>query len=132
MHESRAPNVALVVDDDEVFRYAIGRIIHHAGWTVCEAAGGDEAVAYCRSLEPRLILLDLQMPGRDGFETCEALRTQEHCRSATIIAMSGVPKHAVEDRALRSGFDLYLLKPISENLLRRILDGAATGPPGAR
>src|SRR5262245_10199636 len=113
MAESGAPNVALVVDDDAVFRYALGRLIHHAGWVVHEAASGDEAIAHCQEIHPRVILLDLQMPERDGFQTCEVLRNQEHCRHAMIIAVSGLARHSVEDRAHRSGFDLYMLKPIS-------------------
>jgi adenylate cyclase len=112
---------ALVVDDDAVFRYAFVRILALYGWKSGEASNAEDALRYCRDGKPRVVFLDLQMPGVDGFETCVALRAEPGCASATIIAVSGLARHAVEERALRSGFDLFLVKPVSENLLRAIL-----------
>jgi CheY-like chemotaxis protein len=112
---------ALVVDDDPVFRYAFARVVRLYGWTSGEASNADEALRYCRELKPRVVFLDLLMPGMDGFETCAALRAEPGCAASTIIAISGLARHSIEERALRSGFDLFLVKPVSENLLRAVL-----------
>ena len=122
--------VAMIVDDDAILRYALCRIVQRAGRVACEAANGEEATALCPQMQPRVILLDLQMPVKDGFETCADLRADAACRHALIFAISGSPHSAVEDRALRSGFDLFLLKPIDEPLLHMLLANAArtSGP----
>jgi CheY-like chemotaxis protein len=115
----------MIVDDDAILRYALCRIVQRAGWTAHEAADGEEATALCPKVKPRVILLDLQMPGKDGFETCAELRADAACRHALIFAISGMAHSAVEDRALRSGFDLCLLKPIDDTLLQMLLTNAA-------
>jgi CheY-like chemotaxis protein len=116
--------VALVVDDDAVYRYAFCRLVQLYGWTAHEAANGEEALKRCAELLPRIVFLDLQLPGRDGFEVCTLMRADPVCRGSLIIAISGLARHAVEERAMRTGFDTYLLKPVSENLVRAILRGA--------
>jgi CheY-like chemotaxis protein len=136
MPEQNQNKIALVVDDDAIFRYAIARLIRSYGWSSYEAGGSAEALALCRLHEPRIVLLDLQMPEVDGFETCSLLRSDPLCAGAMIVAVSGLARHSVEERALRAGFDLYLLKPISENLLRALLAGseqsrAPSDPPDA-
>jgi CheY-like chemotaxis protein len=117
---------ALVVDDDPIFRYAFARIVRLYGWTSGEAGSAEEALRYCRELRPTVIFLDLQMPNVDGFATCAALRGEPKSAEAMIIAVSGLARHSVEERALRSGFDLFLVKPVSDNLLRVVLGERAS------
>ena len=112
---------ALVVDDDPIFRYAFARVIGRYGWASGEAANAEEAVRYCREHQPRIVFLDLQISGIDGFEICAALRAEPGCAVATIVAVSGLARHSVEERALRSGFDMFLVKPVTDNLLRAVL-----------
>jgi adenylate cyclase len=119
--ENQNHKSALVVDDDPIFRYAFARVVRLYGWTSGEAGSAEEALRYCREKHPTVIFLDLQMPDMDGFAACAALRAEPECAAATIIAVSGLARHSVEERALRSGFDLFLVKPVSDNLLRAVL-----------
>jgi CheY-like chemotaxis protein len=120
-----APNrVALIVDDDPAYRYALSHAIRSLGWQAHEVGDGVRAVEDCRTFNPLVIFIDLSMPGLDGFQTCAKMRAGPACRAALIVGMSSLPTHAVEDRALRSGFDMYLPKPIGTNLLNGILGGA--------
>lgn len=119
----------VVIDDDEPFRYAFSRRLQHEGWAAHAAANGREGVELSRTVRPSVIFLDLQMPELDGFETCAQLRAEEWSRRTIIIAVSGLPRYSVEERALRSGFDLYLLKPLGENLIRKILEQTIAGAP---
>jgi two-component system, chemotaxis family, chemotaxis protein CheY len=113
---------ALIVDDDPDFRSSFARFINSFGWTAHAAADAAEALAICRESKPWLIFVDLQMPDRDGFETCADLRAERFCHHATIVAMSGTASNFLQERAFSAGFDLYFLKPISEPLLRGVLE----------
>jgi CheY-like chemotaxis protein len=112
---------ALVIDDDPIFRYAFARLIRSFGWTTAEAEGGDQALASYRVTKPDVIFLDLHMPDKDGFEVCAELRNELTFADTTIIAVSGITRNIIESRALESGFDSYLLKPVSKELLEAVL-----------
>lgn len=112
---------ALVVDDDPIYRYAFTRLVRSLGWTADEADGGAQAVAKCRLASPDVIFLDLQMPHKDGYEVCMELRGESMCAGATIIAVSGISRGIFESRAFAGGFDSYLLKPVTKELLEAVL-----------
>ena len=104
-------SVVLIVDDDPDIRKVLYLLLRES-YTVAEASGGAEAVAYMQEHpETDLVVLDVMMPGMDGFETCDRIR-----------AMSNVPilfltaKSAEADRlsAYRSGGDDFLSKPFSQ------------------
>jgi CheY-like chemotaxis protein len=122
---SAQTKTAMVVDDDDIFRYAFTRLVASLGWTAFQVANGAEAVAECHRLKPRVIFLDIQMSGRNGYEVCGDLRAESDCREAIIVAISGVSRNFIEERALTSGFDFYFLKPISKELLKTFLDSIA-------
>jgi CheY-like chemotaxis protein len=112
---------ALVIDDDPIFRYAFARLIRSFGWTTDEAEGGEQALASYRVTRPNVIFLDLHMPDKDGFVVCAELRNEPTFADTTIIAVSGITRNIIESRALGSGFDSYLLKPVSKELLEAVL-----------
>ena len=123
MNTLRAPSkVVVIIDDDEAHRFAFGELLKSFGWAVHAAAGGHEGLEISRVVRPPLIFLDLQMPVVDGFETCQQMRAESWSQQSIIVASSGLARYSAEERALRSGFDLYLLKPFSDNLLRKILE----------
>jgi CheY-like chemotaxis protein len=111
----------VIIDDDERHQFAFAAELTALGWTVHAAPGGAAGVELSRIVKPPLIFVDLQMPEMDGFQACELLRAEPWCKNTVIIAASGLARYAVEERAMRSGFDLYLLKPFSENLVQKIL-----------
>ena len=78
----------LVVDDDDDFREALAEVLGDAGYPVQTAAGGEEALARVGEEIPGLILLDLKMPGIDGFGVIERLRAEPRTSAIPILVLS--------------------------------------------
>lgn len=126
--ESENRRRVLVVEDDENTRAAYRAVLELAGWTVDEATGGDEALRLADLRPPRLALVDISIPGIDGWETTRRLKAGSTSGGVTVIAVTG---HALDDdrrKAREAGCDAYLVKPITpRELLSEIdrLTGAA-------
>jgi len=108
----------LIVEDDPDLRRLFSSVLTEAGYSVREAASGEEAIELVRAELPLLVLLDVRLPGVSGYEVCRALRDRSR-EGLPIIFMSGERKE-VFDRAvgLMLGADDYLMKPFSnEDLL---------------
>ncbi len=122
----------LVVDDDRELRELIGFVLRDGGYTIVEAADGPAAVARHAADDPDLVILDVNLPGYDGFEVCRRIRE----RSATPVMMLTVRgEEADVVRGLDLGADDYLPKPFSPRTLlarvRALLRRAASDPPAA-
>ena len=116
----------LVVDDEPQVRRAFRAILLSQGCTVIEARDGNEAIEEIKSDCPDLVLLDINMPGIDGFETCRQIRD---CSDVPIIVVTvrGAEKDKVT--ALDAGADDYLVKPFgTQELLARIRAAARRVP----
>jgi len=109
---------ALVIDDEPQLRRAMKATLSGIGYSVLETKTGEEALDKLRELQPDLILLDLNMPGIGGLETCRAIRE----RSVTpIIVLSVRNTEADKVQALDAGADDYVAKPFGiQELLARI------------
>ena len=108
----------LVVDDDPQISILLKRGLSYEGYTVDIAADGPEALARARENEPDLVILDILMPGMDGFEVARRLR---HGSKVPILMLTA--KGAVADKVvgLDSGADDYLVKPFDfDELLARV------------
>jgi len=114
----------LVVDDEPANRALARDILVAAGWRVHEAEGGDTAIAAAREHRYDLILMNAQMPGRDGFEAARVIRAGDGPgASAPILAVITVPPGDAVERARAAGMDGHISRPFtSEDLL------AATNP----
>jgi CheY-like chemotaxis protein len=113
----------LVADDKESSREFVRTVLEHAGYVVEEAADGREALAKVREDPPDLVVLDLHMPGLDGFAVIEALRQDARYFSLPVVALTASAMQGDRERALAAGFVDYMTKPISVNVLRnRLLD----------
>ncbi|MBX3155168.1 MAG: response regulator [Deltaproteobacteria bacterium] len=91
----------LVVDDDEDTREMVSRVLRRAGYTTVEARDGEEALLRARVLAPGLVILDLLMPGVDGFEVLRTLRTEG--MTMPVVVLTGKSLIADEERILREG-----------------------------
>jgi DNA-binding NarL/FixJ family response regulator len=111
----------LVVDDDEVLRALLSVTLASAGFRVLEAATGEEALELARREPPRLIVLDVCLPGVSGYHVCHELRTV-YGEGLPIIFISGVQIEPVDRVAgLVAGADEYLAKPFApDELLIRV------------
>lgn len=108
----------LVIDDEPQLRRAMKATLSSIGYTVVEAKSGEEALAQVDELRPDLVLLDLNMPGLGGLETCRALRDRS---SIPIIILSVRNTEPDKVQALDAGADDYVTKPFGiQELLARI------------
>ncbi len=107
----------LVVDDMPENLELYRRMLAPKGYTVIPANGGEVALEIVATAPPDVILLDLMMPGMDGFEVCERLKRNFSTRHIPIIMITGVADHDANIRALESGVDDFLTRPIDPVLL---------------
>ena len=116
----------LVADDKATSRELIRTVLEGRGYTVSEAADGIEAVRYAREVAPDLIILDLHMPGLDGFGVLEELRRDEKFATTPIMALTASAMQGDRARALAAGFDSYVSKPIPLPALREEVERLLT------
>jgi CheY-like chemotaxis protein len=101
----------LIVEDDPITRMAERQLLEGAGYRCAEAEDGREAVEIARLQPPRLVLLDLMMPGIDGFAVAEQLRADPRTRDIPIHCVSGLDFPAARRAAKKSGCEVFLPKP---------------------
>jgi CheY-like chemotaxis protein len=103
----------LTVDDHSVVRQGLRMFLalDEELEVVGEAADGAEAVQLAHELQPDVVLMDLLMPGTDGYEVCSILKEDESTRRIPIIMLSAKAQVGDDDLALISGADSYITKP---------------------
>jgi two-component system chemotaxis response regulator CheY len=109
----------LVVDDVDVVRLVIGKILRRAGHQIDEASTGDEALARVGARAPDAVVTDLWMPGSDGLHLIRALHA-EYPAVAVIAMTGGSPRYSQEaslDHARHAGVVQVLMKPIDKDEL---------------
>lgn len=115
----------LIVDDDPAFARYLDSLISGAGnsaaVTTAVAHDGFEAGHMLHIFRPQVILLDLMMPGLDGFQVCHMIKHEAATRAIRIIAMTGYPTPANVQRILSSGAEACLAKPIDDERLLELL-----------
>ncbi|MFP3871050.1 MAG: PleD family two-component system response regulator [Syntrophobacteria bacterium] len=99
----------LVVDDNSLIRNLLDKILAREGYEVILASNAEEAIelAYIRS--PRVIVMDINMPGIDGLEACKRLKTIKKTQSIPVILMTGFELY--EMAAIEAGADSFMTKP---------------------
>ncbi len=108
----------LVVDDDPDNRAMIGHFLSSWGYDVDDAKNGKVALEKVAAHPPELVLLDLEMPVMDGFETCERLKTNPDTEWIPVIIFTGLEKMPHRVRGFRHGADDYVLKTVEPDELR--------------
>lgn len=127
----------LIVEDNTELLELLRLGFKQAGFNVCTAATGLEALKKARSLAPDLVILDLVLPELDGFAVCEALRRGEETSTIPVIMLTGLTSDLTRFAGMESGANEYVTKPASpEQLLPRIKhwlrqSAARRGPRGA-
>lgn len=108
----------LIVDDKATSRELLRTVLEKQGYTIIEAGDGEEALQKARADNPDLILLDLQMPIRDGYEVLGELRQDPRYAALPIVALTASAMQGDREKALAAGFTGYLAKPVSLAHLR--------------
>ena len=106
------PPTILVVDDSPTERTILANALQGRGYRVITATDGDEALTKAASERPDLVLLDVVMPKRNGFQVCRALKTGRETQSIKVVMLTS--KQLESDRfwGLKQGADSYLVKPL--------------------
>ena len=111
--------IVLGVDDDAATLALLAAVISAAGYTFMGAASGEECVRLAARCVPHLVLLDIKMPGMDGFATCRELRKRPELSSVPVAFLT--PRKTAEDvrTGLAAGGNDFILKPFDIERLRR-------------
>ncbi|MGH3056353.1 MAG: response regulator, partial [Gaiellaceae bacterium] len=107
-----AAGPVLIVDDNEANLKVARLALESEGFHVRVASSGEEAIALLRTFRPRLILLDIRLPGLDGLEVARRVKADSATRDNVIIAGSAYAENGDRDRALEAGCDGYITKPL--------------------
>jgi two-component system cell cycle response regulator DivK len=120
----------LVVEDDEKSRRLLKDVLGFHGFDVHAVETGEEGVELAQRIHPDAILLDVQLPGINGFEVLERLRGSGHLTDVPVLAVTASAMEHDRHKILAAGFDAYLPKPVDFSALlvtlRRMLARAST------
>ncbi len=106
-------HTVLLVEDNPHNRKIFSGMLTHSGFVVVEAEDGHQALAAVERALPDVILMDLSIPGIDGWEVTRRLKADARTRAVPIIALTAHAMRGDEERARAAGCDHYLAKPIS-------------------
>jgi two-component system CheB/CheR fusion protein len=116
------PRRILVVEDNPDAAESLRLLLAGLGHQVDVVNDGREAVDAARRLRPDVILLDIGLPGVDGFHIAKALRGLPETSAARLIAVSGYGQEKDRERSKEAGFDLHFVKPVDPRMLTAAID----------
>jgi CheY-like chemotaxis protein len=121
----------LVVEDNETSMKLFRDVLQAKGYSTVEATTGEAAVELARTLDPALVLMDVQLPGIDGIEALAQLRGDERTSAIPVVALTAQAMRGDRERFLDVGFDGYLSKPVDVEELVRVVESSAiaSDPP---
>lgn len=111
----------LVVEDQPALSRVTVALLRKLGHEVRAAADGHEAILAVKEYRPEVVLLDIGLPGMDGYEVAHCLRTEMGASAPVLVAMTGYGQHEVNRHARRAEFDHHLVKPADIGVLRELL-----------
>jgi CheY-like chemotaxis protein/two-component sensor histidine kinase len=118
---TKAPARILVVDDLAASAETLMTLLEMEGFVVKVASEGMAALKIAEDFRPDVVLLDIGLPGMNGFEVAHRLRTQPASRDALLIALTGYGEAESRSRSVQAGFDFHMVKPADVNLLLSML-----------
>lgn len=116
----------LVADDDDGVRQLWRLVLAREGFDVIEAADGEQTLARALDSDPSVILLDVMMPGMDGYDTCRQLKTDLRTQAVPVIFVSALEDRIGRNHPSRYGADAWIKKPVGPRELvdrvREVMD----------
>jgi DNA-binding response OmpR family regulator len=113
----------LIADDEPNIVASLEFLMEQAGYEVKVAATGQEALELVGSFRPDLVLLDVMMPGRNGYEVCQMLKSDPATRAVKVVMLSAKGRDVEVAKGLELGADAYVTKPFStRELVAQIRD----------
>jgi DNA-binding response OmpR family regulator len=127
------PARVLIVDDERQNRQLLEIMLEPEGFVVLTAASGADALALVVRDPPDIILLDVMMPGLDGYQVVSALKGAAATRNIPVILLTGLDDHQARTLGRTAGADDFLTRPVDRAelcaRLRMLVDSAVTGTP---
>ena len=117
MSQETKPRTILIADDEPDILEILNFNLQAEGYDVISATTGNEAVKLAKMHKPDLIILDVMMPGKTGFEVCKILRADNEFDNTIIIFLTALNDESTEIKGLETGGDDYITKPISPKVL---------------
>jgi len=117
----RAGRRVLVVEDSADARLGVQLLLEQAGHVVETAGDGPEGLAKLGQFHPDVALIDVGLPGMDGYELARVARSQPETRDVRLVAITGYGQEEDRQRALAAGFDLHVAKPVNPAVLQDLL-----------
>jgi CheY-like chemotaxis protein len=112
----------LVVDDNAVSRELLRYVLKPLGLEIAEAASGLEALERIADVRPDLVLLDLDMPGLDGYGVLREIKCKPEWTGLRVVAVTAYAMRSDQDNAIAAGFDGYITKPINAVRIRKYVE----------
>jgi CheY-like chemotaxis protein len=122
----------LVVDDNPANLRLLRLLLSAESYEVRTAEGAEEAITVVEAFRPRLILMDLQMPGMNGFDLTRRLKQDAATRDIVIVALTAYAMKGDEERAREAGCDGYVSKPIDTRTLPALVARYLSPPASPR
>ena len=119
----------LIVDDEPNIVLSLQFLLDREGYDVVVARDGESALASAAGAPPDLVVLDLMLPGIDGYEVCRRLRAAPDTENARIVLVTARGREAERVRGLEEGADAYVTKPFSTRELMTIVARLLEEPP---
>ena len=111
----------LFIDDDPLVGKLVRDLLEQEGYQVAVAISGKEGLNIARAQPPDVFLLDIMMPGMDGFQVCEAIRRDHALRSIPVVMLTAMESQKLNEQAFAAGAELCMTKPFSpERLLNAV------------
>jgi len=113
----------LIVEDNHDAGEMYRILIELAGHEVLLAEDGTRGLELLKSARPDIALVDIGLPGMDGYEIARRFRAEPDAGRVLLVALTGYGSSADRDRSRQAGFDLHLIKPVDPQALQDLLDG---------
>ncbi len=111
----------MIIDDDESIVRLVKKILEENGYRVQAARNADVGLELARNINPNCVILDLIMPGKDGYQTLKEIKSKAETKEISVIMLTVKKEDREIQRCLDAGAEDYLMKPINMNLmLKRI------------
>jgi CheY-like chemotaxis protein len=122
----------LLVEDNADAAEAMVLLLEEFGHDVRVVHDGHQALGAAEAFDPEVVVLDIGLPGLDGYELARRMRTMPRLAAATLIAVSGYGQEKDRQRSAAAGFDAHLVKPVDPRAFMAVLHAAASGKGSPR
>jgi CheY-like chemotaxis protein len=119
----------LVIEDNEQNRYLVTFLLEARGWKIHHAEDGPTGLVLAAQVRPALILLDIQLPGMDGYAVARALRTNPELDAIPVVAVTSYAMPGDRERCIAAGCNGYVEKPIDPQSFADEVERFVGSPP---